>query len=50
MHREGIRQRIRYLIEHGGAYPEEPPDKRHTIIIVMLAVVALLEIANLLLR
>lgn len=23
MQREGLRQRIQYLIEHGGAYPEE---------------------------
>lgn len=48
MQREGLRQRIRYLIEHGGAYPEAPcpKDKRDWAIVGLLLLVALLEVAN----
>ena len=50
MQREALRQRIHYLIEHGGAYPEEPCTRRSRdwVVIGMLALVALLELAQLL--
>lgn len=50
MQREALRQRIHYLIEHGGAYPEEgcPRRPRDRLLVGVLAVLVVLEIANLL--
>ena len=51
MQREGLRQRIHYLIEHGGAYPEGDCPRRlprDWLVVGLLALVALLEVAHLL--
>lgn len=52
MQREALKQRIHYLIEHGGTYPEEdcPRKPRDRLVIGLLAAVVLLELAELLLR
>lgn len=45
MQREGLRQRIQYLIEHGGTYPEE----RRTIsrqLLWLLVLIAALQAAT----
>lgn len=38
---EAVRQRIRYLIEHGGVIPQEPPASRRLVCAVSLLIVAL---------
>ena len=44
---EATRQRIKYLVEHGGVMPQEPPASRRWLVAVGVAIATLqlLEIA-----
>jgi len=48
MNRDGLKQRISYLIEHGGTYPEERPDWKGWAILALLAISVVLEALQLL--
>lgn len=53
MQREELRQRIQYLVEHGGAYPDEPcpkdkPARAVLWLLVLIAVVEVIQIFHLL--
>lgn len=52
MQQEKLRQRIHYLVEHGGIYPEEECGKKPTtspLVWVFLGVVLICEVASLIL-
>jgi hypothetical protein len=49
MQREALRQRIRYLLEHGGTYPEHPPDRTRWLVFALLVAIAAMEAIELLL-
>jgi len=48
MQREAIRQRIQYLIEHGGLHQQEGPNLRQRAIFWLLVVVVTLQLVDLL--
>lgn len=48
MPRENLKQRIQYLIEHGGTFPENPPDRLRWVILGLLAFIALANVLQLL--
>lgn len=48
MQREALRQRIQYLIEHGGTYPEQRPDWKGWAILAPLVFIAGVELVKLL--
>jgi len=44
MQREELRQRIQYLVEHGGAYPDAPPDRTSKVMLWLLVLIAVAEV------
>ena len=48
MNRDGIKQRIQYLIEHGGTYPEDRRDWKSWAILLLLIAVVVMEAVQLL--
>jgi hypothetical protein len=43
MQREAIKQRIHYLLEHGGTYPEKPASLYAKVIVGLLSVIVIAE-------
>jgi hypothetical protein len=44
MQREAIRQRIHYLLEHGGVHEREPPSRQHKATLWLLGFIALTQV------
>lgn len=50
MQREALRQRIEYLVQHGGIHPQEPVDKYQIATLVLLGLVIALQVADLFIK
>lgn len=48
MQRQDLKQRIDYLVEYGGAYPESPPQRWRWVVPALLALIAIMQLLQLL--